>query len=93
MKPNAMRSTFVVKPSQCLERFVNDLKVTQPQLFDEMNLEIRKHITSQAETLRKRFPDPRARIVYRYLRAREERLMATLLENRLLEENDDERTK
>lgn len=85
MKPSAMKSTFSVKPSLCLERFLNDFKVSQPEVFDVMNSEIRKHISLQTEALNRRYSDPRARIVYRLIRAKEERLMAVLLDNRLLE--------
>lgn len=87
MKPSAMKSTFEIKPSPCLERFLGDFKSTQPEVFDAMNAEIRKHISLQAESLNKRYADPRVRIVYRYLVAREQRLMAALLDNRLLEES------
>lgn len=86
MKPAAMKSTFTVKPSLCLERFLNDFKESQPEVFDDMNTEIRKHVGLQNEALNRRYSDPRVRIVYRLIRAREERLMAVLLDNRLLEE-------
>lgn len=85
MKPPAMKSTFTVKSSLCLERFLSDFKVTQPELFDDMTTEIRKHVSLQNEALTRRYSDPRARIVYRLIRAKEERLMAVLLDNRLLE--------
>lgn len=85
MKPAAMKSTFSVKPSLCLERFLNDFKISQPELFDAMNSEIRKQISLQNEALTRRYADPRVRIVYRLIRAKEERLMAVLLDNRLLE--------
>lgn len=88
MKPSAMKATFLVKPSLCLERFLNDFKVSQPEVFDDMNTEIRKHVSLQAEALNRRYSDPRARIVYRLIRAKEERLMATLVDNRQLEENN-----
>ncbi len=85
MRTQPLKSVFQVKASQSLERFVSDLKVTQPQLFDEMHSEIRKHIILQNEALTRRYADPRVRIVYRLIRAKEERLMAVLLDNRLLE--------
>lgn len=93
MRPSAMKSTFLVKPSLCLERFVTDLKVSQPEVFDDMNTEIRKQISLQAEALNRRYSDPRARIVYRLIRAKEERLMATLADNRQLEEMGNDSTK
>lgn len=85
MKPPAMQSTFEVRPSVGLERFFDSFKSTQPEVFDSMNSEIRKHISLQNEALTRRYADPRVRIVYRLIRAKEERLMAVLLDNRLLE--------
>ena len=93
MRSSATKATFEVRPSVGLERFLDNFKSTQPDVFDAMNLEIRKHISLQAESLNKRFPSPAVRIIYRYLLAREERLMAVLLDGRQLEEFKNEISK
>lgn len=84
MRGKPLPSVFRIEASPDLTRLLADFETFKPELLDLMRLEIRRQNSLLSEQLARKFQDPQARIVYRYLVAREQRLAAILADNRLL---------
>ncbi len=84
MRAKPLTSVFKIEPSSELERLIADFETYRPELLDSMRLEIRRQNSLLSEQLARKFQDPRERIIYRFLLAREQRLAAILADNRLL---------
>jgi len=87
------RTAFKALPnfqfSNDLKRFRDELDARKADLTNSMQRDIRRRVVLDNEALTAKYPDPRERILYRLFRAKEELLMAILLDNRLLEEADE----
>jgi len=87
MRTAALNSVFQVQASDDVKRLLQDFETSDPELVDIMRAEIRRKVSLESEALARKYPDPKMRIVYRLIHARELRLMAVLSDNRLLEES------
>lgn len=84
MKAKPLISVFKIEPSPELERLVSDFETFEPETIDAMRAEIRRQNSLQSEALSRKYPNPGERIIYRFLWAKEQRLAAILVDNRLL---------
>lgn len=86
MRTQPLKSVFQVKGSSEIERLVSDYETLEPETIDAMRAEIRRQNSLQSEALSRKYPNPGERIAYRFLQAKEQRLAAILVDNRLLAE-------
>lgn len=84
MRTKPLTSVFKIEASPELERLLGDFETLRPETIDAMRAEIRRQTSLQTEALSKKYPNPRERIIYRFLLAKELRLAAILIDNRLL---------